>query len=63
MLSKEDILRLWHNSCQICRGVMGEERYLHEAIVELEVTPKHANKFYTQFYVVCPGCEAKGDLL
>lgn len=62
-MTKEEILERWHNECHICGGHLMEGRHLHESIEVLKVQPKHANKYYTKYYVVCQACEDKGELI
>ena len=61
---KKKYLKAWGDECFICKAqVERKDATLHKAIVELERYPEHADSTYIQYYMACPSCVKKGELL
>jgi len=61
---RERYLNQWGTKCFLCEcEVKREDMKLLESLVPLEKCPDHAEPECIKYYMVCPSCSTKGELI
>ena len=61
---KDRILNKVTPLCHICKAIVArEDMSLETSIVLLKKHPVHVGPEFTHYYMVCPKCKTKGELI
>jgi len=61
---EERYLKGWGSDCFICKQRVEQwDKSLQESIVRLEKYPEWAGSLVIKYYMACPDCAAKGELV